>query len=88
MSAIKNWMIEDNIKLFKEKKERDERLRQHVDAMHEAFVPKRHHVWCNFWNSPVETCKQCKGLYKDYPMGDLSEEELRMKHFPNVIPRT
>lgn len=49
--------------------------------------PKRHHVWCNFWTRPVETCTMCAGLRKDYPE-DCSEDELMMRHFPDNIKRT
>lgn len=88
MSTIKDWMKEDNLKVFEESRVKAERLREHVEAMHEAVVPKQHHIWCNYWSRPVETCKQCKGLYKNYPMGDLTPDELRLKHFPNVTKRT
>lgn len=30
----------------------------------------------------------CDGLFKEYPMGDLTPEELVKKHFPNVISRS
>lgn len=46
-----------------------------------------HHIWCNFWGTPVETCWQCKGLYKEYPMDGMSGDELQQKYFPNVIKR-
>ena len=46
-----------------------------------------HHIWCNFWGTPVETCRQCKGLYNEYPMNGMSGDELQQKYFPNVIKR-
>jgi hypothetical protein len=46
-----------------------------------------HHIWCNFWNGPVETCVLCKGLYERYPMDGMSPDELQKKHFPDAIKR-
>ena len=43
-----------------------------------------HHIWCNdFLEVPVEDCEMCRGLKKDYPMDNLTEEELAKKYFPN-----
>lgn len=43
-----------------------------------------HHIWCNdFLEGPAESCEMCKGLRKECPQGDLTEEELMKKHFPN-----
>jgi len=88
MSTTKDWMKEDNLEVFAETRVKAERLKEHVDAMHEAFVPKQHHIWCNHSHRPVETCVMCKGLYKNYPMGDLTPDELQQQHFPNAIKRT
>ena len=41
MSTIKDWMKEDNLKVFEESRVKAERLREHVEAMHEAVVPKQ-----------------------------------------------
>lgn len=49
--------------------------------------PKQHHIWCNYWTRPIETCKMCKGLYEKYPMDNKSPDELIKEHFPNVIVR-
>lgn len=89
MSANKNWMEEDNIKLFDERHQREERLKQHAEAMADAFVPKVHHPWCNLFNRDPATCKQCKGLYKNYPLYEgMTADDLQKKHFPNAIKRT
>ena len=61
------------------------------DAMtkrYDSAVNGQHHIWCNFWGTPLETCKQCAGLYERYPMEGMTEKELVAKHFPNVIART
>lgn len=49
---------------------------------------KNHHIWCNFWNKPVEKCEQCKMLFDMYPINNLNEDELLKKYFPNAIKRT
>ena len=49
---------------------------------------EKHHIWCNFaMFRRVEECKQCKGLFKDYPMEGLTPDELMKKHFPNNVIR-
>ena len=48
---------------------------------------KEHHIWCNFWTGPVETCEMCKRFNKSYPMDGLTPDELIKKHFPNVVVR-
>ena len=85
MSLNKNWMVDDNVCEFDEARAKYSRLKEHTDAMQAAFVPARHHIWCNFWSTPISTCKQCKGLYRDYPMGNMSEDDLQKKYFPSVI---
>lgn len=56
------------------------------------FLPEepqeQHHVWCNYQSGEVDKCRQCADLKKRFPMGDLSEAELREKHFPDAIART
>lgn len=47
-------------------------------------MKKEHHPWCNFFTGPVETCKMCKRLYEEYPLGDGTTAELIKKHFPDV----
>jgi hypothetical protein len=37
---------------------------------------ERHHIWCNYWGTPVEICKQCKGLKEKYPEDGLTLDEL------------
>jgi hypothetical protein len=45
----------------------------------------QHHIWCNYWGTPREGCKQCEYLYKDYPIDkNLTMEEMTTKYFPNV----
>ena len=49
----------------------------------------QHHVFCNKDSSvPVEQCRQCQGLFKDYPPDGKSPDELIAQHFPDatVIP--
>lgn len=49
-----------------------------------AFLGE-HHVWCNFFlEEPAATCSMCSGLKKDYPIQNLTEDELMAKHFPQV----
>lgn len=50
--------------------------------------PKPHHIWCSYQSGPVEECKLCQRLYKEYPMDGLTPDELQEKYFPNVIKRT
>ena len=50
---------------------------------------KQHHIWCNFWTRPREGCKQCEGLYEQYPIDEnMTHEEFVHKYFPDVIVRT
>lgn len=43
-----------------------------------------HHIWCNYFKSgSPETCWMCADLKKHYPEGNLSEDELMTKHFPD-----
>lgn len=32
-----------------------------------------HHPFCNYWNTPLETCRQCARLYVSFP---LTNEEV------------
>jgi len=89
MSTTKDWMKEDNLTIFAENREKTDRLKKHVEAMQEAFVPKVHHLWCNFQSSrKPETCDQCKRLYAEYPMGNMSGDQMKDKYFPDAIKRT
>jgi len=57
---------------------------------------KQHHIWCNGVNplkaglvpdEEVDNCQWCggnKGLNKNYPMENKTENDLIMEHFPNV----
>ena len=45
----------------------------------------KHHIWCNSWNMPAETCTQCKSLRERYPDEILSPEELMEKYFQDAI---
>jgi hypothetical protein len=48
----------------------------------------KHHIWCNFWGAgPASECRQCKFMFANYPMDDMTPDELQKKHFPNVIKR-
>ena len=48
-----------------------------------------HHVWCNFYNCPVESCKMCERLFDKYPYGEgqecQDEEDLALKYFPKNV---
>ncbi len=45
-----------------------------------------HHIWCNFWNRPVETCEMCKRAWELYPYDSPEEAAgLAAKHFPDAI---
>jgi len=58
---------------------------------------KLHHVWCNGVNplkagpvpdEEVDNCQWCggnKGLHKNYPSKNKTEEELQKEYFPNVV---
>ena len=48
---------------------------------------KEHHIWCNYFMKPAKGCKFCKRLHKEYPMDDLTPDELQEKHFPDAIRR-
>ena len=47
-----------------------------------------HHIWCNYFMRPREGCKLCERLYKEYPTGKMTPNELLKRHFPNVIKRS
>jgi len=49
---------------------------------------ERHHIWCNFFmtKKPSE-CEMCKRFNEKYPEGDLTEDELQKKYFPDAIIR-
>ena len=46
-----------------------------------------HHFWCNFFGMPVEGCKQCERLYREYPYEPGEEMGLYKEHFPNAVVR-
>jgi hypothetical protein len=48
---------------------------------------RQHHIWCNFPHTNPDTCKMCERFYRDYPMDDLTPDELLKKHFPNAIKK-
>ena len=50
---------------------------------------KRHHIWCNYFRlADVSKCRMCARLNKEYPMGNMTEDELLLKYFPNVVKRS
>ncbi len=58
-----------------------------MDKKKEIIDRQHHHIWCNYSSIPIETCKMCNGLEKNYSMDGLAPDELLQKHFPNVIKR-
>ena len=49
---------------------------------------KTHHIWCNNVNphatdQDATGCWMCESLERDHPQGQMTEEELMAKHFPN-----
>ena len=58
---------------------------------------KMHHIWCNGVNplkagpvpdEEVNNCQWCggdKGLHKNYPSENKTEEQLQKEYFPNVV---
>jgi hypothetical protein len=44
-----------------------------------------HHIFCNYWATPVETCRLCKRLNRDYP--PVEEKDLVEFYFPDVEVR-
>ena len=44
---------------------------------------KEHHIWCNYYHQPVEGCKMCERLRREYPE-DYSLDEMSKKYFPDV----
>lgn len=47
-------------------------------------MPKRHHIWCSYFMRPVEGCKSCERLNREYPQGDLTPEQLKDKYFSGL----
>ena len=47
----------------------------------------QHHIWCNYFHGPVDKCKMCKRLRKEYPDDELKPDELWKKYFPDTIKR-
>lgn len=43
-----------------------------------------HHVFCNFPNRPIKGCS-CNKMKEKY--GDMSEDEIMAKHFPDAKKR-
>lgn len=50
-------------------------------------VRKEHHLWCNYFMGDPNKCKMCDRLYKEYPMNNLTPDELLKTYFPKVIKR-
>ena len=48
---------------------------------------KEHHIWCDLYDEPFESCWICKLLHKKYPMKGLTSKELVEKYFPSVVRR-
>jgi hypothetical protein len=46
-----------------------------------------HHIWCNYWGTPVDTCVSCKTLKKFYPEDGKTPDELQREHFPDALKR-
>ena len=58
---------------------------------------KTHHIWCNGVNTlksgpvpdeEVDNCQWCggdRGLHKNYPSENKTEEQLQKEYFPNVV---
>ena len=54
--------------------------------MNDSAQAREHHVWCNeFLWRPRAGCAMCDRLFRDYPPGDLPEDDLMAKHFPQNI---
>ena len=47
-------------------------------------IPIPHHPWCNYFYREREGCKMCEGLFRKYPLNDLTPDEMLEKYFPNV----
>ena len=46
-----------------------------------------HHIWCNYWEGPEETCEQCKSLSQRFPEKGMTPGEMLKRYFPNVTDR-
>lgn len=58
-----------------------------IDLSTDRFlrIPPEHHVWCNFFMRPIEGCKMCERLWKEYPYNTNSDiSELMAKNFPDA----
>lgn len=46
----------------------------------------KHHIFCNYFSTDPTTCKFCERLEEEYPMENMTPDELLKKYFPDAIP--